>query len=128
MLAGLARLWRRPEALPRVAFEVTFLLLLVATWNFRAWYVVWLVGLAAVLPARWPAIRAGAWSAGGLAGYALFIWLWKWNGWAWPTAETLGVLAMVGPAVAATAAELAARRRTGPDDAPPPLPLTGGDA
>ena len=128
VLAALARLWRRPEALPRVAFEVTFLLLLVATWNFRAWYVVWLVGLAAVLPARWPAIRAGAWSAGGLAGYALFIWLWKWNGWAWPTAETLGVLVMVGPAVAATAAELAARRRTGPDDAPPPLPLTGGDA
>ncbi|HET7095275.1 MAG TPA: hypothetical protein VFI22_17430, partial [Thermomicrobiales bacterium] len=97
--------WRRPAAFPRAAFETMFLLLLVATWNFRPWYLVWLVALAACLPLGWPAARAIVWSAGGLAGYALFIWGWDWTGWAWPTVQIVGVLLMTGPAFAVTLAE-----------------------
>jgi hypothetical protein len=44
----------------------------------RVWYVIWLVGAAALLPWGWPAWRAIAWSAGGLASYALLIWIEAW--------------------------------------------------
>jgi hypothetical protein len=47
----LPRLWRQPARLPRAAFEVIFLFLLVATANFRVWYLIWLVALAAIVPA-----------------------------------------------------------------------------
>ena len=105
-LASLAlALWQRPERLPRAAFEALFLFLLVATWNFRAWYLIWPVALAALLPWGWPARRAVAWSAGGLAGYALFIWIWHW----WPadfgTIEAIAVPLMTGPALLLTLAE-----------------------
>lgn len=69
------RLWRDPERFPRIAFESLSLFLAVATWNFRPWYLIWLVALAAPLPGRWPLPRTNAWAAGGLAGYAVLIWL-----------------------------------------------------
>jgi hypothetical protein len=105
LAVALVAVWRRPSAFPRAAFETMFLLLLVATWNFRPWYLIWLVALAACLPLGWPAARAIAWSAGGLAGYALFIWGWEWTKWPWPTVQLVGVLLMTGPAVALTLAE-----------------------
>jgi hypothetical protein len=105
---ALVAVWRRPAAFVRAAFETMFLLLLVATWNFRPWYLIWLVALAACLPLGWPATRAIVWSAGGLAGYALFIWGWDWTKWQWPTVQIAGVFLMTGPAVALTLAEGAA--------------------
>lgn len=101
----LRTLWRDPARLGRAAFETLFLLLLAATWNWRPWYVIWLVALAALLPGGWPAARAIVWGAGGLAGYALFIWGWHW----WPvefqTIQRLAVLLMTGPALGLTLVE-----------------------
>jgi hypothetical protein len=105
LIVALAAVWRRPAAFPCAAFETMFLLLLVATWNFRPWYVIWLVALAACLPLGWPAARAIVWSAGGLAGYALFIWGWEWTKWPWPTVQLVGVLLMTGPVVIVTMVE-----------------------
>jgi hypothetical protein len=39
---------RRRERLPRASFEVLFVFLLLAAWNLRPWYVIWLLGLAAL--------------------------------------------------------------------------------
>lgn len=114
----LPRLWRQPARLPRAAFEVMFLFLLVATPNFRVWYLIWLVALAAIVPAGWPAWRAIAWTAGGLAGYGLFIWGWEW--WKAPFADVqlAGVAMMTGPVVVLTLAEavIHLRRRRRADE------------
>jgi len=105
LAVALVVVWRRPAAFPRAAFETMFLLLLAATWNFRPWYLIWLVALAACLPVGWPTARAIVWSAGGLAGYALFIWGWEWTKWPWPTVQLVGVLLMTGPVVLVTLGE-----------------------
>jgi hypothetical protein len=113
-------LWQRPRRLPRATYEALFAFLLVATWNFRAWYVIWPVALAAVLPWGWPAWRAIAWSAGGLAGYALFIWGWHWWDADFYAIQNVGVPLMTGPALALTLIELGRslrRRSTGPGEA-----------
>ena len=101
-LAQLRRVWHAPPRFPAAVYETMFALLLVATWNFRPWYVIWLVGLAAALPPGWPAWRALAWSAGGLAGYGVFIWIWEWWPVAFPEIQRVGVLVMTGPALVLT--------------------------
>ncbi len=119
-------LWRRPERLPRAAFEAIFAFLLVATWNFRAWYLIWPVALAALLPWGWPAWRAIAWTAGGLAGYALFIWGWDWWGADFFAVQNVAVPLMTGPALLLTLIELArfATRRSA-SAAAEPMPAPG---
>jgi hypothetical protein len=104
--------------LPRAAFEAIYLFLLVATWNFRAWYLVWPVALAALLPWGWPAWRMVAWTAGALAGYGLFIWGWEWWGAEFYTVQNAGVLLMTGPTVLVTAAEVVSRLRPTPARVP----------
>ncbi len=104
-------LWRRPERLPRAAFETLFVFLLVATWNFRVWYLIWPVALAALIPWGWPAWRTIAWTAGGLAGYALFIWGWEWWGADFYAVQNVAVPLMTGPALLLTL--LAIGRATG---------------
>ena len=114
-------LWWRPSRLPRAAFESLFVFLLGATWNFRAWYLIWPVALAALLPWGWPAWRMIAWTAGGLAGYALFIWGWEWWGAEFYAVQNVGVPLMTGPALVLTLVELirSASRRPAPRlDAP----------
>ena len=107
--------WRRPARLPRAAFETLFVFLLVATWNFRVWYLIWPVALAALLPWGWPAWRTIAWTMGGLAGYALFIWGWEWWGAEFRTVQNVAVPLMTGAALLLTLAEavvwLTRRRR-----------------
>ena len=97
--------WERPERLPRAAFEVVLVYLLVAAWTFRTWYVIWPVGLAALVPWGWPAARMIAWSAAALSGYGLFIWIWHWWGVDRETIERMGVLVMFGPVLVVLAAE-----------------------
>ena len=85
-----------------------------ATWNLRSWYLIWPAALAAVLPWGWPAWRMIAWTAGGLAGYAVFF---------WPVESTaefyrvqiVSVPLMTGPTLVVTLVEVAtwwARRRS----------------
>lgn len=118
---ALIRVWREPENLRRSLYEVMFVFLLIATWNFRVWYVIWPVALAATVPIGWPAWRAIAWSAGALAGYVLFIWIWHW----WPAdfaiVQAIGVAILTGPAVIVTVAELARQARR-PGVPVPPAP------
>lgn len=103
------RVRRSPERLTRACFEALFALLMFATLNLRPWYMIWLVALAALIPAPWPARRAVAWSAGGLALYAFMIWIEAW----WkpgPDIIALGaVLLFVGPAALLTAIEASLR-------------------
>ena len=104
-----ARVWFQPERLPRALFEATFVFLVVARWNFNAWYLIWPVGLAALLPLGWPAWRTVAWTAGALAYYPLFSWIDRF----WPTPfatrQTIAVMVSVAPPLLLTLAELAHR-------------------
>jgi hypothetical protein len=73
-----AVLWRWPKRLPRACYEVFFVFLVFATWYFNAWYLIWPVALAALLPWGWPSWRTILWTVGALANYALVIWLAAW--------------------------------------------------
>lgn len=76
--------WRAPERLPRAAFEIIFVFMLVASTNQRAWYVIWLVPLAANLVPAAPWRRALLWSVTSLIGHASSIWIWYvWDFGAW---------------------------------------------
>jgi hypothetical protein len=68
----------RPNRVFRSFFEVLFLYLITAAWTVRPWYGIWLVALAALLPAGWPTARALVWSLTMLSSYAMFIWGWYW--------------------------------------------------
>ncbi len=106
VIALMLRLWTRPERLPRAVFEALYLFLLVATWNFRGWYLVWPVAVAALLPWGWPSWRIIAWTAGALAGYGLFIWGWEWWGADFLTVQKAGVALMTGPTVLLSLVEI----------------------
>ena len=76
--------WHKPERLPMAMFEVMFLFMLVASTNQRAWYVIWLVPLAAVLipDSQWK--RTLIWCVSSMCGHACTIWLWYvWDFDAW---------------------------------------------
>ncbi|MBA2469689.1 MAG: DUF2029 domain-containing protein, partial [Chloroflexia bacterium] len=76
--------WRDPERLPRAAFEVMFAFMLVASTNQRAWYVIWIVPLAALLIPATPWRRTLLWSVTAMMGHACTIWLWfMWDFEAW---------------------------------------------
>jgi len=104
-------LWRRPERLPRACFEVLFMLLLVAMPNARPWYLIWLVGVAALLPWGWPAWRAILWSAGALASYGLLIWVEAWWQPGYDTIQVVVVPLILGGTLLATLAEIVVRIR-----------------
>ncbi len=76
--------WRRPDRLPRAVFEVMFIFMIVASTNQRAWYVIWLVPLAAILIPAMPWRRALLWSVTSMIGHGCTIWLWYvWDFDAW---------------------------------------------
>ena len=102
-------LWRRPSRLPRACFEVMYVFLVVATWYFNGWYLVWLVGLAAVLPWGWPAWRMIAWTAGSLAFYGLAIWIEAWWQPTFYALQNTAVVLMFGGTLLLTLAEIAVR-------------------
>ena len=108
--AQMVAVWRWPHRLPRAAFEVLYAFLLVAAWNWRAWYLIWLLALAALLPLGWPAWRTIVWTAGGLATYAFFIWLeawWKvWWGTGFDTIQLVTIPVVFGPTLLLTQTEI----------------------
>jgi alpha-1,6-mannosyltransferase len=99
---------RNPELWPRLAFELTFVYLLVATPAMRNWYAIWLIGIVALLPLGWPTSRAIAWSLGSIAAYGLYIWVQAWWHVNFDIINTVGVSIMVGPALLLTVGEIAA--------------------
>jgi alpha-1,6-mannosyltransferase len=108
LLVGAVLVLRNPELWPRLAFELTFIYLLVATPAMRNWYAMWLIGIVAVLPLGWPTSRAIAWSLGSIAAYGLYIWVQAWWHVNFDIINTVGVSIMVGPALLLTVGELAA--------------------
>lgn len=109
VLVGCIVCWRAPKRLPRVVFEVTFVFLLVASTNHRAWYVIWLVPLAAMLIPETPWRRTIVWCITSLLVRAFTIW--SWGAWDWPRWGWYGfglvVVAMVfGPLLVTIAFDL----------------------
>lgn len=114
----MATCWRRPERLFLACFEVMFLFMLVASTNQRAWYVIWIVPLAAVLipGAQWR--RASLWSITAMMGHACTIWLWYvWEFDAWGYYRYLMIIVSVifVPVIALTIREAVAAIRSGGD-------------
>lgn len=110
ILFWLGRLRSAPARLPIAAFEVVFVFLLLATLNFRGWYLIWLVALAAICGGRWEAARAAAWTSGAMAAYPLFIWVWGWREYTFDRVELIAVTLMFLPPIAVTLAQIATRR------------------
>ncbi|MFL5762053.1 MAG: glycosyltransferase 87 family protein [Thermomicrobiales bacterium] len=108
LVVGAILILHNPERWPRLAFELTFVYLLVATPSMRNWYAIWLLGIVAVLPFGWPTARAIAWSLGSLAVYGFFIWVWAWWQVDFATINAIGVAIMVAPALVLTVGEIAA--------------------
>ncbi len=108
--------WRLPDRLPRAAFEVIFAFMLIASTNQRAWYVIWLVPLAAILMPATPWRRALLWSVTSMIGHACTIWLWYvWDfdtwGYYWYVLIIVGVVYV--PVISLSMWELTAWRRSG---------------
>jgi hypothetical protein len=102
-------LWRRPAWLTRAIFEIMYVFLLVATWYFNSWYLIWPVAVAALLPWGWPAWRIIAWSAGGLAYYGLITWVEAWWRPGFYPLQAAGVLVIFGATVLLTLAEIVSK-------------------
>ena len=112
LLVLLAALGRGRLRFERVVFEAMFALLLLATWNFRPWYIIWLVTLAALLPAGWPLWRTTVWGACALLSYAHYIWIREWWPWDRTVFFLIGIAIAFVPVLAVTVAEIAAIVRT----------------
>ena len=100
-----ASVWARPSRLPRAAFEVLYIFLMAASGSFRSWYLIWPVGLAALLGSGWPAWRMIAWTTGAMSAYGFFIWVWAWWGADFYTAQNVAVALIFGATILLTVAE-----------------------
>ncbi len=97
--------WQNPGRLPRAMFEVMFAFMLVASTNQRAWYVIWLVPLAAILIPATPWRRALLWSVTAMLGHALTIWLWyvwDFDAWGYYPYTMIIVTVVFGPVILLT--------------------------
>jgi len=100
VLIGVIACWKDPRHLPRVAFEVVTVFLLLGTMHFRAWYVIWIVALAAFTLSQCARTRAVVWSVAALVGYGHYIWIrrvWPSDSVGWFWFEVLGVAITLGP-------------------------------
>jgi len=104
--------WRRPDRLIRAWFEMLFVFLSIASWNFRGWYLIWLIAAAALLPLGWATARTVTWTAGSLAAYSLFIWVWAWWDVDFTTIQNVAVPLMFGAPLLLTAIELVLRAQS----------------
>lgn len=110
VLAWQARaVWREPPRLPAAAFEVLYAFLLLAAWNFRSWYLIWPLALAAPRPGA--TRRILAWTGGTMAAYPFFIWIWPWLRLDFPTAQAIGTTLIFAPTIAVALADAARWRR-----------------
>lgn len=71
------QVWRVRGGLPALverSVVVLFLLMLIATWWFWPWYVIWIVPLAALLPGRGVALLGVVFSASAMLMYTPYFW------------------------------------------------------
>jgi hypothetical protein len=93
--------WRRPAELPRAAFDVVFVLLVVSLF-FRPWYLIVLVGIGALLLSQWVMYRTVVWTIGAMLSYVLFTWIEAWLPLKDPTMMVASVLLTFGLTIVAT--------------------------
>ncbi len=99
MAIGAVVCWKEPRHLPRATFEIVTVFLLFGTMNFRPWYVIWIIALAAFTVSRGAWLRAIAWSTTAVLSYAHYIWVrtfWPSDGFSF---EVTGVVIAIGPAL-----------------------------
>jgi alpha-1,6-mannosyltransferase len=114
MLLLVPRAWRGREGAVSAFYIAIFAFILFATLWFQSWYVLWLLPLAALLPARGLQDRAILLSFGALASYEVFIFVWVMN---WYSLDELRVQLLAtttiyGPFLVYSAARLLRRRTT----------------
>lgn len=94
---------------PHAMLLVMTVYVAVGAWNFRPWYLIWIVALTALLPVGWPFWRGAAWTLGALLSYSHYIWLREW----WPGSgfsfELTGIAFSFVPLLALLAAQLIAQ-------------------
>lgn len=101
-VAGTVAAWKRPQLLPRIAFEQFFWFLLLATTNLRPWYGLWLIAVVAILPLGFTWLRAIAWVVGAQFSYAIGAWIRHWFGLDVVEREVLNFLIALGPVLIVT--------------------------
>lgn len=109
VVIGTIACWKDPRRLPAVTFEAVTVFLLLGTMHFRAWYVIWIVALAAFTLSRRARIRAVVWSVSALLGYGHYIWIrrvWPSGSVDWFWFEVTGVMITLGPVAILYAQEL----------------------
>jgi hypothetical protein len=99
---GMVVAWKRPDLLPRIAFEQFFWFLLLATTNLRPWYGIWLIAIVLILPPGFTWLRAGAWVLGGLYSYAVGGWVIPWLEVGSPWSDTIVLATSLGPVLVIT--------------------------
>ncbi|NTW02450.1 MAG: polyprenol phosphomannose-dependent alpha 1,6 mannosyltransferase MptB [Oscillochloris sp.] len=104
-------LWRRRSSLNRAVFESMYILLLLGIWSWRPWYLVWLVGLAALLPQSWPAWRTLLWTVCAMPALAISIWIAKWWNPGLPTIQLISVPLVLAATLTLTVMEVLRRRK-----------------
>lgn len=100
VLFGVIACWKDPWRLPAVTFDVVTVFLLLGTMHFRAWYVIWIIALAAFTVTREARTRAIVWSVTALLGYGHYIWIrriWPSDSVEWFWFEVTGVAITLGP-------------------------------
>ncbi|MDQ3674508.1 MAG: hypothetical protein M3365_09060, partial [Gemmatimonadota bacterium] len=128
-LVLVALAWRRRLRLERALFEVMFAFLLVASWNFRPWYLIWLVALVALVPLGWPQRRVTVWTVSALLSYAHYIWIREWWPWDRFSFTMTGIAITFVPVVIVTGTELLTgpwRTAASPHPGADAPPLSGG--
>jgi alpha-1,6-mannosyltransferase len=90
------RVWRNSRLLASAALTLMVVFLIVARPNFAAWYLIWPVGLAALVPWGWSGWYTIMWSATGLASYALSYWIAAWQHLRFERAQLFSVLLCFG--------------------------------
>ncbi len=128
-LVLVALAWRRRLRLERALFEVMFAFLLVASWNFRPWYLIWLVALVALVPLGWPQRRVTVWTVSALLSYAHYIWIREWWPWDRFSFSLTGIAITFVPVVIVTGTELLTgpwRTAASPHPGADAPPLSGG--
>jgi hypothetical protein len=100
-LLALLRIRRDPATMIRACVEITFLLLILLTWWFWPWYVVWGVALAALLPGSAHARLFVLFSATAMLIYISSAWrltIWNFDS-AFPLAMGTGLLVFTTPII-----------------------------
>jgi hypothetical protein len=96
ILVWLARLVRHPDDLIAAMMWIMFAYLLFAAWQYRFWYLIPVIALAAATGSMRDSMRSGVWAIASLATYWIFIWASPKLGWDQHHCIQIGTLVTFG--------------------------------